>query len=225
MSIYNPRLNFEIVFPDGSRMEQTSDVAGWLTDRQWFVDTALHGQPIGSVIVNLRQVNRQGQPFRNQPRLLAADVKGEPNPFHVKASAFLQRAVQAHRATIEGKPDEPPKADDATPTPPGVRRGNVKYLRLAAHSVGKILTASYVPAEDDEDVYTFYPGVKAFRPSPPSPGAPIKPPTMEVPDPTVVDEPDGAPEENRTVRTNVLASMNPSTTGTEGEQVDPGENR
>jgi hypothetical protein len=220
MSLYNPRITFEIVYPDGSRMERTSDVAGWLTDRQFFVDTSLHGSPIGTVIANLRQVNRQGQPFRNQPRLLAAEVKALPDEFHVKASAFLQRAVEAHRAKKEGKPDETPKSDDATPTPPGVRRGAAR--RLAAHPVENILTASYVPAEDDEDVYTFYPGVKAFRPSPPSPGEPIKPPTMEVPDPTVIDEPLGAPEQNRTVRHTV--SMNPSTTGAEGEQVDPGEN-
>lgn len=212
MSIYNPRLNFEIVFPDGSRMEQTSNVAGWLTDRQWFVDTALHGFPIGTTIVNLQQVNRQGQPFKNQPRLLAAEVKNPPADFHVKASAFLQRAVQSHRAAAEGKPDESPKADDATPTPPGVRRGAAR--RLKAHPIANILTASYVPAEDDEDVYTFYPGVKAFRPSPPSPGVPVKPPTMEMPDPTVIDEPIGDPALHRTVRHDVRAEL---------EQVDPNE--
>jgi hypothetical protein len=169
MSIYNPRVRFDIVLPDGARYDQTSDVAGWFDNRQWFVDTVLHGYPVGTVIHNLRQVNRAGKDFKNQPLALAAPVP-KPHDFHVEKSRALRSMFKPKAAAQDAEADAIPGTRAAA----GVRLG---------YDPAKVLTSSYVPGEDDEDPLDVYPGVRAYRPPAPNPNVPIPPPRMAVPDP------------------------------------------
>jgi hypothetical protein len=173
MSIYNPRVRYDIVLPDGGRYDQTSDVAGWMDNRQWFVDTVLHGYPVGTVVHNLRQVTRSGKEFRNQPALLAAPAP-KPHAFHVSKSRALRSMYQPKAAAGVG--------DDEADVIPGTRAA-AGGQRLG-YVPDRILTASYVPGDDDEDPFDHYPGVRAYRPPAPNPNVPIPPPTVPVPDPT-----------------------------------------
>jgi hypothetical protein len=170
MSIYNPRVKFDVVLPDGMRYEQQSDIAGWLDNRQWLVDTLLHGYPVGTVIHNLRQVSRLGKDFKNQPALLAAPAP-VPNDFHVAKSPALRALFKPKAAALH----------DDEGAIPGTRAASGAIRQ--GYDPGKVLTASYVPAEDDEDPFDTYPGVRAYRPPAPDPNVPIPPPRMAVPNP------------------------------------------
>lgn len=110
-AIHNPRLRFTIRYPDKRTQGRQVKVIGWANDRQWLIDTVLHGLPLGTTVENLRQVDRRGRDLPKQPNLVTAPDPESPKVEMVRASSagaarqtkpkVLRASKAAHQLAVE----------------------------------------------------------------------------------------------------------------------------